>query len=163
VYSLELVVSPRGGVFKYSDQLPALVCEGLSYEALLERAYKLLPPRKARGERLELEPPEVVTVGKRTFIANFKRICDTLNRDPRLVLRFLLRELGASGNIEGDAAVIYGVVTRKMVKELIDMFVKNYVICPVCGGPDTVLTREERKLMQLRCTACGATTPVKPF
>jgi translation initiation factor 2 subunit 2 len=135
----------------------------LSYEALLERAYKLLPPRRIRRERLEVEPPEVVTVGKRTFITNFKRICDTLNRDPRLVLRFLLKELGASGNIEGDAAVIYGVAARKIVKDLIDVFVKNYVNCPVCGSPDTILIREERKFMQLRCTACGATTPVKPF
>jgi len=135
----------------------------LNYEALLERAYKLLPPRRVKRERLEVESPEVVTVGKRTFVTNFKRLCDTLNRDPRLVLRFLLKELGASGNIEGDAAVIYGAAARKIVKELIDVFVKNYVVCPVCGSPDTILTREERKLMQLKCTACGATTPVKPF
>ena len=135
----------------------------LNYDALQERAYKLLPPRRVKRERLEVESPEVVTVGKRTFVTNFKRLCDTLNRDPRLVLRFLLKELGASGNIEGDAAVIYGAAARKIVKELIDVFVKNYVVCPVCGSPDTILTREERKLMQLKCTACGATTPVKPF
>ncbi len=135
----------------------------LEYESLLERAFKLLPSRGVRRERLEVEEPEVVVSGKRTFIMNFKRICDTLNRDPRLVLRFLLKELGASGNVEGDVAVVYSVTTPKMVASLINVFVRDYVRCPVCGSPDTILKREERKLMVLRCLACGAVSPVKPF
>lgn len=139
------------------------VTEDLDYEKLLERVYELVPPRKVKRERLEVEPPEVVVSGKRTFIMNFKRICDILNRDPRLVLRYLLKELGASGNVEGDAAVVYGVATPKMIKDLLDFFMKNYVICPVCGSPDTILGREERKVMQLKCMACGAVSPVKPF
>lgn len=139
------------------------VAEELEYEKLLERAYELVPPRKVKRERLEVEPPEVVVSGKRTFIMNFKHICDILNRDPRLVLRYLLKELGASGNVEGDAAVVYGVATPKMIKDLLDLFMKNYVICPVCGSPDTILSREERKVMQLKCMACGAVSPVKPF
>lgn len=135
----------------------------LDYDALLERAYKLLPVRGVKKERLEVEAPEVVTSGKRTFIMNFKRICDTLNRDPRLVLRFFLKELGASGNVEGDVAVIYGITTPKMVSSLLSVFMKEYVYCPVCGSPDTILKREERKMMQLKCLACGAVSPVKPF
>lgn len=133
------------------------------YDALLERAYELLPARSARKERLEVEPPEVVTLGKRTFIMNFRRICDTINRDPRLVLRYVLKELGASGSVEGDVAVIYGATTPKMIASLMNVFTKNYVYCPVCGSPDTILKREERKMMQLRCLACGAVSPVKPF
>lgn len=136
---------------------------GLDYEKLLDRAYSLLPPKKIKKERLEIEPPEVVVSGKRVFIMNFKRICDTINRDPKLVLRFFLKQLGASGNAEGDAAVIYSVVTPKMVKNLLDIFVRDYVICPVCKSPDTLLVRGERKVMQLKCMACGAVTPVKPF
>lgn len=137
--------------------------ERLDYETLLERAYKLLPERGSRKERLEIESPDVVVSGKRTFIMNFKKICDTINRDPRLVLRYLLKELGASGNVEGDVAVIYGVTTPKMVTSLISVFMKGYVYCPVCGSPDTFLKREERRIMQLKCLACGAISPVKPF
>ncbi|MEM4679398.1 MAG: translation initiation factor IF-2 subunit beta [Thermofilaceae archaeon] len=137
--------------------------EHLDYETLLERAYKLLPEKTTRRERLEVEPPDVVVSGKRTFIMNFKKICDIINREPRLVLRFLLKELGASGNIEGDVAVIYGITTPKMVASLLGVFMKGYVYCPVCGSPDTILKREERRIMQLRCLACGAISPVKPF
>lgn len=139
------------------------VMDLLNYDALLERAYSLLPPRKVRKERLEVDPPEVVVAGKRTFIMNFRQICEILNRDQRIVLRYLLRELGAAGNAEGDVAVIYGVAAPKLIKELMDMFMKNYVYCPVCGSPDTILKREERKFMNLKCMACGAVTPVKPF
>lgn len=138
--------------------------EGLiSYEELLERTIKQLPPRRVAKERLEVEPPEVVVSGKRTFIMSFKKVCDTINRDPHLVLRYLLKELGASGNVEGDAAVIYSTATGKMIRDLLSIFMKNYVYCPVCESPDTILKREGRRLMQLRCMACGAVSPVKPF
>jgi len=140
-----------------------MVEELMDYRSLLERAYKMLPERGARRERLEVEPPEVVVTGKRTFIMNFKKICDTINRDPRLVLRYLLKELGSSGNVEDDVAVIYTATTPKMIASLMEVFLKNYVYCPVCGSPDTILKREERRMMSLRCLACGAISPVKPF
>ncbi|RLE86836.1 MAG: translation initiation factor IF-2 subunit beta [Thermoprotei archaeon] len=132
------------------------------YEWLLERAYKALPPRRVRRERFKLEPPEVLVTGKRTFIVNFKQICDTVNREPRVLLRYLLRELGASGDAEDQFAVIYGVFSPKLVRNLIERFVKNYVFCPVCGSPDTVL-KKEKKIMYLKCMACGAVSPVRPF
>ncbi len=135
----------------------------LEYSTLLERAYKMIPSRSLVRERFEVEEPEVMVTGKRTFILNFKKVCDDMNREPEVLLRYLLKELGASGNREEDVAVIYGVFSPKMIKELINLFLKNYVYCPVCGSPDTILRREERKLMQLRCMACGALTPVKPF
>jgi len=134
----------------------------MDYEWLLERAYSILPPRRITRERFSLEPPEVVVSGKRTFIVNFKQLCDTMNREPRVVLRYLLRELGASGDAEDQIAVILGVFSPKMVRNLIGRFVKQYVYCPVCGSPDTILKRE-KKVMYLKCMACGAVSPVRPF
>ncbi|MEM1508889.1 MAG: translation initiation factor IF-2 subunit beta [Thermofilaceae archaeon] len=135
----------------------------LEYNILLERAYKMIPSKSIVRERFEVEEPEVMVTGKRTFVLNFKKICDDMNREPEILLRYLLKELGASGNREEDVAVIYGVFSSKMIKELINLFLKSYVYCSVCGSPDTILRREERKLMQLKCMACGALTPVKPF
>ena len=134
------------------------------YEKLLERAYSNLPKKafKERKERFKVPAPEVFISGKRTFIANFKQIADILNREPRILLRYLLKELAAPGELKEESAIIQGEISLKTIVSLIDRFVKNYVVCPVCNSPDTMLVKE-RKLMYLKCMACGATSPVRPF
>ena len=135
-----------------------------NYERLLDRAYSLLPKKApaARRERLVIPKPEIMISGKKTFITNFKQICEILNREPRLVLRFLLKELAVPGEIEDQAAIIQGEISPKVIVSLMDRFVRDYVICPVCKSPDTIL-KKERRLMVLRCMACGAVSPVRPF
>jgi len=134
-----------------------------SYEELLERAYKLLPKKvTVRVERFKVPRPEVVISGKRTFIQNFKQICDILNRDPKIVLRYLLRELAAPGVLEGNTAVIMGEKSERVIRSIIDRFVKDYVICPVCKQPDTSLVKE-KKMMFIVCMACGAKSAVRPI
>jgi translation initiation factor 2 subunit 2 len=43
---------------------------------------------------------------------------------------------------------------------LIDRYIKDYVICPVCGSPDT-RTEKNKKLGFLLCEACGARSSIK--
>jgi Translation initiation factor 2, beta subunit (eIF-2beta)/eIF-5 N-terminal domain len=64
--------------------------------------------------------------------------------------------------IDGDALILTGERTQKVVEAVYERYLKFYVICPVCGSIDTVLQKEER-IYVLRCTACGAVTPVKPL
>jgi len=133
------------------------------YEWLLNRAYESLPKRPIqRRERFVVPKPEIVISGRRTFITNFKQICDVINRDPRLVLRFLLKEIGAPGEIKENYAVIQGEIKIRVINSLIDRFVRDYVICPICKSPDTILIKE-RKAMFIKCMACGAISATRPF
>ncbi len=137
----------------------------MSYEKLLERAYKSLPERSVSprdSERFVLPRFEVVISGKRTFITNFKQVSDKLNRNPRVLLRFILKEIGAPGTVEDQMAVIQGEVSPRTLNTLLQRFFEMYVKCPVCGSPDTVLEKK-KKFMQIKCLACGATSPVKPI
>jgi len=43
--------------------------------------------------------------------------------------------------------------------EIIDAYIKEYVICSECGRPDTHLIKSDR-ILTLRCDACGAHRPV---
>ncbi len=134
-----------------------------TYEELLERALKALPKKPvSRKSRFKVPTPDIIVSGKRTFIQNFKQICDILNRDPKLVLRYLLKELAAPGTLEGTMAVIMGEHSRQMINALLQRFIKDYVICPICGEPDTILVKE-RKMMFIKCMACGAISSVRPF
>ncbi|MDK2384854.1 MAG: translation initiation factor IF-2 subunit beta [Candidatus Korarchaeota archaeon] len=134
------------------------------YDALLERLYARIPRKQARHERFEVPPVKTEHIGSRTLVRNFKEISDVLRREPRLLMRYLLKELAAAGSYDEDSGMlmINIKVSSSSLNRLIQLFVKQYVICPTCGRPDT--RRERRgKAWILVSEACGAETPVKPF
>ena len=73
-----------------------------NYTALLDRAIKHMPKHKVEQSRFRIPRAEVSVVGSRTVIHNFKELADTLRREPRHLLRFILKQLATAGDIEGD-------------------------------------------------------------
>ena len=133
-----------------------------NYTALLDRAVKHMPKHKVEQSRFRIPRAEVSVVGSRTVIHNFKELADTLRREPRHLLRFILKQLATAGEIEGDLVILQGQFSRATINRLIDLYVRNYVICPVCKAPDTRIVKEKR-MWFLICEACGAKSSVRPF
>ncbi len=129
------------------------------YLANLDRALKQLPEIKGSGERFVVPEPKLLTEGKTTVLENFAGIADKLNREQEHLFKFLLRELGTAGKIDGPRAIFQRKLTSGIVTELINAYVKEYVTCSECGRPDTHLMKSER-ILTLRCDACGAHRPV---
>jgi len=132
------------------------------YEKLLDRAIKQLPPEVLETKRFSIPKAYSVIQGNRTIIQNFKEIADKLNRDPQHLLRYLLRELGTAGNVEGKRAILQGKFTHFHINERIEDYVKKFVLCPECNRPDTRIIKEGR-ISLLKCEACGAKAPLKPI
>ncbi len=133
-----------------------------SYEWMLERAYQLMPPIVFEKKRFEVPKASVFIQGKSTVIRNFKEIADTLNRDPKHIMKFLGKELGAAWRIEQNRAVLSGKFSSFLINQKIEKYTKLYVICPVCGKPDTKLIKIDR-VEVMKCLACGAISPVPPL
>jgi translation initiation factor 2 subunit 2 len=133
------------------------------YEWLLKRVYEKIPPHSG-PEVLELPEPQTIRVGTQTIVKNFREISQRLKRDPDLVARYLMKELASAGSYEeGSGQLVLNVkVSSKVLKQLLDMFVKNYVRCPTCGSIDTHIDKRG-KVWVLVCEACGAEQPLKPF
>ncbi len=129
------------------------------YLESLDRALKRLPEIKGSGERFVVPEPKLLTEGKTTVLENFSAIADRLNREPEHIFKFLLRELGTAGKIDGGRAIFQKRFSTDVISELINAYVKEYVICSECGRPDTHLIKSER-ILTLRCDACGAHRPV---
>lgn len=129
------------------------------YLEKLDRALNNLPEVKSSGERFVIPEPKLLTEGKTTVLENFAVIVDKLNREPSHIFKFLLRELGTAGKIDGSRAIFQRRLTSGMISELINAYVKEYVTCSECGRPDTHLIKSER-VLTLRCDACGAHRPV---
>jgi translation initiation factor 2 subunit 2 len=130
------------------------------YDKLLDRAIEQLPQKVFETTRFTVPKAYSVIQGNRTIIQNFKEIAEALNRDPQHLLKFLLRELGTAGNLEGGRAIMQGKFTHYLINDRIDDYVKRFIMCHECNRPDTKIVREDR-IFLLKCEACGAKAPLK--
>ena len=130
------------------------------YEDLLERAMNQVPKTVFESTRFQMPAADVATVGNRTIIKNFKAIATALNRKPEHMMKYLLRELGAAGEVQGAQAVFQGKFSLATIDDRIRKYAEEFVLCRECRKPDTRLERHERVYL-LRCEACGARTPVR--
>ncbi|MEM2175468.1 MAG: translation initiation factor IF-2 subunit beta, partial [Candidatus Aenigmatarchaeota archaeon] len=131
-----------------------------NYRKLLENIYRNLPEEKVSGERFEVPVAEVIIVGNRTIIKNFKEICDKLNRDPKHLSKYLTKNLATSGNFEGERYILNSKINEKMINDRIKKYCEDFVICKQCKRPDTKLKELERGTYYLICEACGARSSV---
>ncbi|MEM2123346.1 MAG: translation initiation factor IF-2 subunit beta, partial [Candidatus Bathyarchaeia archaeon] len=77
----------------------------------------------------------------------------------RHLIKVMSKELATAGGLEDVRAVFQGRFSDITIKRLIDIYVKRYVICPICKGPDTNIVKEGR-FNFLLCEACGARSSI---
>ncbi len=131
------------------------------YESLLNRLYSKVQSVTSKGAfRLELPQPDVIWSGNRTVLRNFGDYPKLLRRDPEKLLLFLAKELGSSANIVNEKAFFIGKWEQDIFKTLLQRYLKEYVLCPICGSPDTKVEKVKR-LTFLVCEACGARSSLK--
>ena len=126
-----------------------------AYDSLLNRAIAKTPDRETSGERFVVPRPKTFIEGRTTVWDNFEEVRDTLNREQDHFLKFLLKEMGTAGKVEGNRLVLQGRFTSDTIAALVDDYVSEYVRCAECGRPDTKLVKYDR-VTTLKCDACGA-------
>lgn len=131
------------------------------YETLLKRLEgRISDTSKKEVSRLEVPTPQIIWVGQRTIFRNFMEFPKSLRREPEKLLLYLNKELASAGYIAGERVIFLGRKVHSSFGALIDRYIKDYVICPVCGSPDT-RTEKNKKLGFLICEACGARSSIK--
>ena len=133
----------------------------MDYKDMLKRARSQLPSEILEHRRFEVPRARSSTIGMRTLIHNFKEVCDTLNRNPNHLLKFLSKELATAGTLQGARAMFQGRFTRQTIDRLIKRYVDEFVVCPVCKRPDTKIVKE-RRFYFILCEACGARSSIRP-
>ena len=131
-----------------------------NYEKLLEQAYKKTKQIDVSGERFEIPKIEGHFQGKRTVLSNFFQIANHLRRKPEHFQKFMLKELAASGQKEGDRLILNIKVPSTKLNSKIEQYVNEFVLCKECKKPDTQIMKEGR-LTFLHCLACGAKHPIR--
>ena len=130
------------------------------YDKLLENAYKKIPENVKKTSRFEIPKVIIRIESKNTFITNFNKIINTLNRDKDHFLGIFLKKAGTFGEIRGQQLFLKSIYKEHVLNRLIEIYTKNYVLCDICNKPDTEIQREGKKLY-LKCGACGARLDIK--
>jgi translation initiation factor 2 subunit 2 len=135
-------------------------CMSYSYDELLKRARSQIPEVTEKRERLELPRLRMNVIGMRTMIHNFKEVADALNRDPQHILKYLTGEMATAATMQEGRVIFQGKFNVDTLTTLLQRYMDNFIVCPVCKRPDTKIVRE-RRLSFTVCEACGAKSPVK--
>jgi translation initiation factor 2 subunit 2 len=130
------------------------------YEQLLKKAYEKVKIIDKGSDRFEVPKVEGQVSGNSTIITNITQIASYLRRPIEHLLKFLLKELATPGKIEKERLIMKTKLSSEKVNEKIAKYSKEFVICPVCGKPDTEIV-SEKGVKYKHCLACGAKSPIK--
>ncbi|UYV82998.1 EIF5 [Cordylochernes scorpioides] len=96
--------------------------------------------------------------GIKTVIVNMVEVAKALNRPPTYPTKYFGCELGAQTkfDIKAERYIVNGSHEAAKLQDLLDGFIKRFVLCPACGNPETILGVQAKKgVISTSCKACG--------
>lgn len=126
-----------------------------NYEDLLERGKKALPKTSQGINRFTIPKIRGHIQGNKTILSNFLQIAHSLGRKQEHLLKFVLKELAAPGEIKKQFVILGTKVPANRINEKIQKYADTFVVCKECGKPDTTITKEGN-IYFIKCQACGA-------
>ena len=97
--------------------------------------------------------------GKTTVVQNLSEVSKAINRETGMLAKYLLREFGTMGSNDAQRLLMKGQFRPSQIQEKFEDFLRQFVICPECGRPDTRILQEMR-VNFLKCEACGSRHPL---
>jgi len=131
----------------------------MDYKELLKRARSNLPESTLKTERFVIPKVMGHLQGNKTVLSNFFQIADLLGREHEHMLKYILKELATPGEEKKPLVILGRKVSASRINEKVEEYAKKYVICKVCGKPDSAFVKMDRILF-LKCNACGARYPI---
>jgi len=100
--------------------------------------------------------------GIKTRIVNCSLIGKALMRPPGYVCKFFGCELGAQTMIDdkNDIYIVNGAHDKRALAELLNKFIKMFVLCEGCKLPETDIKVSKSGNIKQNCAACGYVTQV---
>lgn len=95
--------------------------------------------------------------GIKTVIVNMPEIAKSLNRPPMYPTKYFGWKCGAQVNFDNKSGlyIVNGAHDLNKLRDLLDEFVKKYVLCQSCENPETILSVNKKKEIGITCMTCG--------
>lgn len=142
-------------IFQSEDYDPPIY----SYIFLLNRLYDNFTDKENSEihKKNTIKMPNVQRMSsKKTGWMNFKECCSSLNRDITHLQSFVINELSAECNIDGNGfLIIKGIYNQKNIENVLRKYVVSYVQCLVCKSLETMNRKDtSTRISFLECTSC---------
>ena len=94
--------------------------------------------------------------GIKTVIVNMVDVARALSRPPTYVTKYFGCELGAQTqfDIKAERYIVNGCHDGAKLQDMLDGFIKRFVLCEQCDNPETVL-KVRKNMIGASCKACG--------
>lgn len=91
---------------------------------------------------------------KKTIITNMKNVAKAIDCPPLTILKYFGSKIGSQATFDSknDKFYLRGVHSKTKLQDLLNDFIRKYVLCAQCNNPETSF-----KGNSLTCTACGFT------
>ncbi|KAM4690241.1 eukaryotic translation initiation factor 5 [Rhinophrynus dorsalis] len=96
--------------------------------------------------------------GIKTVIVNMVDVAKALNRPPTYPTKYFGCELGAQTqfDVKNDRYIVNGSHEANKLQDMLDGFIKKFVLCPECDNPETDLhVNPKKQTIGNSCKACG--------
>ncbi|XP_064484975.1 eukaryotic translation initiation factor 5-like [Ornithodoros turicata] len=96
--------------------------------------------------------------GIKTVLVNMGEVAKALNRPATYPTKYFGCELGAQTQLDAknDRYIVNGAHEAAKLQDILDGFIRRYVLCSSCSNPETVLSVLARKgIITTKCRACG--------
>uniref|UniRef100_A0A9R1SLZ0 Eukaryotic translation initiation factor 5 n=2 Tax=Cyprinus carpio TaxID=7962 RepID=A0A9R1SLZ0_CYPCA len=96
--------------------------------------------------------------GIKTVIVNMVDVAKALNRPPKYPTKFFGCELGAQTQFDtkNDRYIVNGSHEANKLQDMLDGFIRKFVLCPECDNPETDLhINPKKQTIGNSCKACG--------
>ncbi len=131
----------------------------LDYNSLLDRLYMSLPTKTLEDTRFELPTVDSIVQGKQTIWKNFSKCAKDLKREELQMYKFMMKEISTSSKIVNGTLVLNGIFNNQKMNQILEKYLKFFVLCSACKKPDTEIV-VQNNVKILKCTACGAISPL---
>jgi translation initiation factor 2 subunit 2 len=86
------------------------------------------PEITGEKRKYTIAPPRLLREGnKKTIFANISEICDKMRRQTDHLISYLFAELGTSGSVDGNQAlIIKGRFQQKQIENILRRYIGNY-------------------------------------
>jgi len=94
--------------------------------------------------------------GIKTVLVNMVDVARSLDRPPTYVTKYFGCELGAQTqfDVKNERYIVNGCHEAGKLQDMLDGFIKKFVLCEKCENPETVL-KVKKNMIGASCKACG--------
>ena len=122
----------------------------------LDRAYDQLELLNKNKKKPTFPQPNIISKDRKTFFINFSEICNSIDRTPEYVKKYIETETNISTSVLGDGGLKFDVsIKPQQIKNIITTFIKELIICKDCRSCITTLEKDTR-ILYMCCSNCNS-------